>query len=534
MKNERFARLPKWRRMIAAAAIAALPAGAFAQNHLSSMPQASPEAPQFVVRDGAIQLSLEDTVSMALANNLSLVIERYGRAQAEHSIFANLGIYDLRLSADAGYADNQQATASSLEASAFKQQQLNLGLSQLFPSGGDLSFAFDNSRSETNLIFQSLNPSFHSDAGFQYVQPLLRDFGRQATERNIMVARVRSDISQRAFEELVANTIQDVENAYWNLVEARAQLGVSEESLTLAKQLHDQNRVRVDVGTLAPLELVQSEAGIATREEEIIRSQYAVGNAEDALRRLLNVPQGEDWSKSIVPTSSAEMEHVALDLEAGMQSAAERRPELERLRLAQKSAEIDAAFAGNQTKPRLDLTARYGLGGVGGDQRDENGQKINGGYGDALDQVTGADFPSWSVGLSFAFPLQNRTARENKLIADLEVQKAAATAQDVEQQLRTEVRIAARAVETAAKAIDSANVSVKLAEKNLDAEHKRYDNGMSTSFQLLQIQEDLTSARSRQVFAVTAYRRALVGYYRATGRLLEETGIVLDAPAAQD
>ncbi len=107
--------------------------------------------------------------------------------------------------------------------------------------------------------------------------------------------------------------------------------------------------------------------------------------------------------------------------------------------------------------------------------------------------------------------------------------------QDLEQQLNTEVRIAARAVETAVKAIDSANVSVRLAEKNLDAEHKRYDNGMSTSFQLLQIQEDLTSARSRQVFAVTAYRRALVEYYRATGRLLDETGVVLDAPApAQD
>ncbi len=533
MKNETFARRPTWRRMMAAAALVTLPAAASAQTHLPSMPQAAASAPQFVISDGAIQLSVDDAVSMALASNLSLVIERYSRAQAEHSIFANLGIYDLRLSVDGLYADNQQATASALQASKFEQQQLNLGLSQLFPTGGDLSFGFDNSRSETNLIFQSLNPAFEAGAGFQYVQPLLRNFGRPATERNILVARVRSDISQRAFEELVANTIQQVENAYWNLVEARAQLGVSEESLALAKQLHDQNRVRVDVGTLAPLELVQSEAGIATRDEEIIRSQYAVGNAEDALRRLLNVPQGEDWSRAIVPTSSAETEHVTLDLEEGMRAAAERRPELERLRLAQKTAEIDAEYARNQTLPRLDLTARYGLGGVGGDMRDpETGEKISGGYGDAIDQVTGRDFPSWSLGVAFAVPLQNRTARENKLIADLEVQKAAAITQDLEQQLNTEVRIAARAVETAVKAIDSANVSVRLAEKNLDAEHKRYDNGMSTSFQLLQIQEDLTSARSRQVFAVTAYRRALVEYYRATGRLLDETGIVLDAPAA--
>lgn len=534
MKTERFARRAT-RRMMAAAFAIALPAGAFAQTRLPTMPQPAPGGPQFVVVDGAIQLSVEDAVAMALTNNLSLVIERYSRAQAEHSIFANLGIYDLRLSADVGYADNKQATASSLEASAFEAQQLNLGLAQLFPTGGNLSFGFDNSRSETNLIFQSLNPAFESTAGFQYFQPLLRDFGRQATERNIMVARVRSDISQAGFEELVANTIQQVENAYWILVEARAQLGVSEEALALAKQLHDQNQVRVDVGTLAPLEMVQSEAGIATRDEEIIRSQYAVGNAEDVLRRLLNVPQGEDWSRSIVPTSPTELERVPVDLEAGMASAVERRPELERLRLLQKTAEIDAEYARNQALPRLDLTARYGLGGVGGDQRDPvTGEKRSGGYSDALDQITAFDFPSWSVGLGIAFPLQNRTARENKLIADLEVEKASAVTQDLEQALRTEVRVAARAVETAAKAIDSANVSVRLAEKNLDAEHKRYDNGMSTSFQLLEIQEDLTSARRGQVFAVTAYRRALVEYYRATGRLLEETGVVLDEPAAQD
>jgi outer membrane protein TolC len=532
MKNETLTRRP-WRRLMAAATLAALPASG--QTHLSSMPQEAPTPPQFVVNEGAIQLSVDDAVAMALANNLALVIERYSRAQDEHSIFSNLGIYDTRLFADALYSDSEQATASQLEASAFKSQSLSMGLSQLFPTGGDFSLAFDNSRAETNLIFQSLNPSYESNVGLQYIQPLLRNFGRLATERNIMVARVRSDIGQSAFEELVANTIQATQNAYWNLVEAQAQVGVDKESLTLAQQLHDQNRVRVDVGTLAPLEMVQSEAGIATREEAIIRSQYAVGNAEDTLRRLLNVPQGEDWNRPIVPTTAPERERIVVDLEESLQAAVERRPELERLRLAQQSAQIDADFAANQTKPRLDLTARYSTGGIGGQLRDpDTGQIIPGGYGDAFDQVTSFDFPAFSVGLTFAYPLRNRTARENKLIADLEVEKAEATTEDLAQALSTEVRVAARAVDAAAKAIDSANVSVRLAEKNLDAERKRYDNGMSTSFQLLEIQEDLTAARSRQVFAVAAYRRATVEYYRATGRLLEETGVVLDAPTAQN
>src|SRR6185436_272534 len=146
--------------------------------------------------------------------------DRYTRSQAEHSIFSNLGIYDTRLFADAGYADTQQATASELEASKFKTANFNLGLSQLFPTGGDLTVGYDNTRTETNLVFQSLNPAYESNLAARFVQPLLRDFGRLATERNIMVARVNSDISQSAFEEIVANTIQSVENAYWNLVEA--------------------------------------------------------------------------------------------------------------------------------------------------------------------------------------------------------------------------------------------------------------------------------------------------------------------------
>jgi outer membrane protein TolC len=352
-----------------------------------------------------------------------------------------------------------------------------------------------------------------------------------------MVARKNSEVSAEAFELVVTGTLLNVETAYWDLVETREQLTVAEEGLGLARELHDQNRVRVDVGTLAPLELVQSEVGIATREEEIIRAQSAIGNAEDQLKRLLNVEAKELWGLPVVPLTAPETERVPLDLEQAIATALAERPEIATQRLILERSEIDSAYFRNQKRPRLDLSARYGYGGVGGDLllRDpETGEVIGtvpGGFDDALDQISGGDFPGWTLGLLWAFPLQNRTARAQSTIADLEVDKAQAVLDDIDQFITTGVRTAVRAVETAATAIDSARVSRQLAEKNLDAERKRYENGMSTSFQILEIQEDLTAARSREVSAVTEYRRALVEYHRAIGRLLEEHGVALEDPA---
>jgi outer membrane protein len=481
-----------------------------------------------------IRLPLEQAIELALRRNLGLVVERYGRAQARQSIFQNQGIYDLLGSLEVGYSDSQRATASRLDASNSKANNIDLSLSQLLPSGATVAAGWANSRAETDSIFADLNPSYRSTPAFSIRQPLLRDFGRLATERNLMIARTNDAISREQFETQVAAVIQQTENAYWDLVEAREQLKVAEESLALTRELHDQNRIRVEVGTLAPLELVQSEAGIATREEGIIRARSLVGDAEDSLRRLLALEQGDLWEKSITPETSAEQVPLTLELAPSIATALRERPELASQRLLIANRGLDAQYYGAQRKPRLDVSARYGYDGVGGTLivDPQTGQPlanpIRGGFGDAFDQVTGLDFPSWSLGVSLAIPIQNRAARAQSTIADLELEKAKATLKDLEQTVVTEVRRAARAVDTAREVIASARVSSRLAEKNLDAERKRYENGMSTSFQILEIQEDLTSARSREVTAVTGYRRALAEFHRAIGRLLEENGVSLD------
>ncbi len=493
--------------------------------------------PNVTVDDQGIHLTLDDAVTIALRRNLGLVIERYNWIQRRHGVLQSLGIYDLALSGGAQYRDTTSPTVAAYEDTPVTQetaQSYQLGLSQLLPTGGVAELTTSAFTLDTNRAVV-LNPLYQATSDLTLTQPLLRNFGRQATERNILVARAQASQSRETVEQEVSKTIQDVESAYWNLVDARNQLGVAQEALDLAKTLHEQNKVRVDVGTLAPLELVQSEAGIASREEDIIRAEAAIGDAADQLRQLLNLDQGRLWEVPIVPETDPAAEKIDIDVDDAIQTALDQRPEisaeLDRLQVLQ----IDKKYFRNQVLPQLDLVLNYNLSGLSGDIPagidPTTGAPISatsGSYGDAYTQVANRDFEEWRVQLQVTYPLQNRERREQRQIAELAVEQEMAVLQDLRTQIVTQVRTAARAVETAAKQIDSAKVSRQLEEKNLDAERKRYENGMSSSFRVLQIQEDLTQARSREVTAVTTYRTALASYYNAIGRLLEQKGVELD------
>jgi len=210
------------------------------------------------------------------------------------------------------------------------------------------------------------------------------------------------------------------------------------------------------------------------------------------------------------------------------------RPELRSQQLSVEQAELEARFFRQAMRPQLNLDVTYGLSGSGGTSliRDrETGeiiQTVPGGFGDAFSQVTGLDFDGWTALLNFSVPIQNRAARAQSAIGDIDVKRAETTLEDLRKQIITEVRQAARRVDTAAKQIEAAAASTRFQERNLEAERKRYENGMSTSFQITQIQDDLTQARNREVNAVVEYRNALAAYYLATGRLLDEQNVAIE------
>lgn len=491
------------------------------------------------ITDGEIQLSLDQAVQIALERNLGLIIERYNWVQTRAGVLQSLGIYDLDLTGSLLYQDTTQPNAVVVEGVPVAQStttNFSLGLSQLLATGAVASVDVFGRRSETNSLNQALNPLYSASASLEVRQPLLRNRGRLPTERGIMVARSRVDEGQEVFERRLAETIQQVQQAYWDLVEARDQLVVAQEALDLAQVLDEQNRVRVEVGTLAPLELIQSEAGIANRESDIIAAEARIGDAQDVLREILNLEQsGRMWDVTINPTTDPATELVEVDLDEALATAMTERPELAAQRSRMRILEIDREFFRQNMLPSLDVVANYSLSGLAGTgeipgdpSSGEGSLAIAGDLTDAFDDVVGGDFDTWSVQLLFSYPLQNSEAKAQQAIADYDYDRGLAQLEQLRNQILTEVRSAQRRVETAAKQIEAARVSRQLEEQNLDAERKRYENGMSSSFRILQIQEDLTQARSREVNAVTAYRRALAELFRATGTLVDAQGVDVD------
>ncbi len=488
------------------------------------------------VADGKIMLTIDEALELALARNLSLVVERYRQQESDLRLRQSFSIYDFNATIDTFANDETSPAASNLDGADVQEsqfKQLNIKLDRLVANGGRGQIDWNNSRRDTNSTFATLNPQYRVDFDLNWTQPLLRDFGKKATERNIRIARTNSSISRETFETQVIAIIQLVEDAYWTLVEANEQYDVAEESLVLAKQLHEQNRIRVEVGTLAPLEMVQSEAGVATREEDIIRARGAIGDAEDRLRELLNLDGDGIWSATIVTETAAEMEPIALDVNAAIATALRQRPDLRSKRLSQGDLDADVGYYRNQKLPRVDLSLTYGVNGLGGDvtERDFFTGEIlfqaPGDYNDALEAARSQDFEGWNVAVNAVIPIENTFAKSQLALAEVDLERGQAELAEQELGVRTEVRRLARFVDTARQTRESARVSRRLEEKNLEAEQKRYENGLSTSFQVLQIQEDLTEARQREVNAVTAYRKAVVLFRQATGQLIEASGVEL-------
>ncbi|HEY0783978.1 MAG TPA: TolC family protein [Thermoanaerobaculia bacterium] len=480
-----------------------------------------PEEADVALKDGALELSLDDALSIALRHNLGLLVQRYVRVQSRLQILQNLGIYDVQLGGVLSYQDQKNSTATSrLQAAETKNYLADLNATQLFPLGSTLTVDLPNGRTDqtVNSIQQNLPTTYSVIPKVTFTQPLLTGFGETVTDQGLIIARNNSESSRAELVRQVTLTMQQVIDGYWNLVNAKAQLVVAQESLGLAKELHERNRIQVQVGTAAPLDLVNSEAAIATREEEIITAQSAVGDTEDALRQLLNLPPGALWNAEIKPTTPAETDRLSVNLEEAVRTGLAARPEVRENQLAVDNAKVQQAVAKNALLPTLDLQATYGFGGPG----------IT--YSDAWKTVTNIDFPGWSAQLTFGYPLQNRRARAQHLVSQLNTEAAKTNLTAAERQVLTEVRTAARGVDTAAKSIDAAHASRNFEEKNLDAERKRYENGMSTTYQITLIQNDLTGAKSREVTAVINYRKALAEYYRAIGKLLEQHSVEIADP----
>jgi len=507
---------------------------------LPALPAPVPGAPS--VTEGLLRLDLEGAYQMAMSRNLDLQVGRYDVAAAGAGIHTASGIFDPYLTMGVAGDWTRSPSTTLLEGSLIPENRntrFGIGVEGLLPSGTRWTADLGTNRFETNNTFYFLNPNWYSDLSLGIVQPLLRGFGTTVNRSGIVVARNTRAQTAEAFEMLVVNTLQSVESSYWDLVAARRAVLVSEQSLELAGRLLGETQERVKVGTSAPIDLVQSEAGVATRLQDQITARNIASNAEDTLKEMLGFDEPSEWMRTIETTEIYEFNPFLPDLLEAIDTGLEKRPEMRQKRLQLEIQDHFVKVAKNTVMPSLDLTANYGWTGAGGKGSftdPETGETfvVDTGFPDSMTNIVDGDYPHWRLGIQFGIPLGNNDSQGRLAERRFEHQRGLVEMAALKQDIISQVRFAVRAIEDGAAAVEAAVASQELAARNLEAEQTKFDNGLSTNFQVLQIQEDLAEAELSLIRAYLNYRKANIAYRVATGSLLDFLDVDIVDPGQPD
>jgi outer membrane protein len=494
------------------------------------------ETDQDVNDPRALRLSLDEAIRTSMQRNLGVQLQSIEYQESGQSLRASYGIYDALATALLQQSSAERAVSSTIESSASKDTTLDLGVRQNLPTGGGYSFGIDNSRSTSSGGASTVSPLYSPKVNFALNQPLLRDFGIDINRRGITIARNNLGINHETFRTQLMNTAVDVEQAYLTLAYTRRAVDVVKDSLFLARDQARITQIRIDVGAAAPLEILEPRVTIATSEEQLIISTANVRTAEDTLRQLLNLDPAE-WDRPIIPTDPVDYKPITINVEDAVSRALQLRPELRQDVLTTDTRRVNYLYSRNQVLPQVDFDLNYGLAGLAGNtvERDPGTGVPTGRieripYGRGLRQIFEGDFPSWTIGFNVGVPITNIGARAEAKRAELDYRQSQLQQVETKQTIMVDVRGAARAVDTAARSIVATRAAREAAERNVEAERRRYENGMTTNFQVLRVQQDLSDTRIRELNALVGYNQAVARYHRAVGDVLEVRGISVDLP----
>jgi len=474
-----------------------------------------------------VDLTLQDATTRALERNLELAVERLNPQTFDLNIARIQAAYRPTATSQFGQRAVVQPPTNQLNGGNIVQNDTttyNAGIGQNLPwGGGNVAFQFNNNKQVTSNIFANFNPTFTSNFNFQVTQPLLRGFLIDNNRQQLRVTAISRDISEIQLRGTIATTLASVRNTYFELVYALEAVQVAYGSLTLAEKLVEDNQARVEIGTMAPLDVVQAQAEVATRRQAVAQAEATWRTSELALKRLI-VGGTDDplWRSSINPVDRPVFAPEPLDVEGAVRKALEARTDLEQARRQIDANDFTMRFMRNQTLPALDLTATYGAQGLGGTQFIRQGSglgstvigEIPGGFGDALRTLTGRDYPTWNFQMNMSYPIGASAADANYARARVQLSQSTAQLRALELQAATDVTNAALQVENGLTRYQAALAARELAQTRLEAEQSRFDVGLSTNFFVVQAQRDLATAQNSELRALLDYRRALVDFQR--------------------
>lgn len=519
------------RLILACALLAGAWSPAAGQTPSAAQPPVQVPPPKAPVAKGldptgpARPLAIDEAVKLAIEQNLGLQIERLNPDIQDLNTAQVLSNYTPVFGAGVFTQSQDNPPNSFLSGGTDTISSDNLGfntsIAKLFPWGTNATVSFDSGRQKTNNAFSSFNPLLSGNLDVIVTQPLLRNFKFDSIRQQLFASRKNREIADIDLRQSVAQTERTVRNSYWDFVYAINALKVARQTLDLAQESLRNTRSRVEIGTLAPIDIVQAESEVASREEAVILAEALIGQSEDALRSLIFDPKvPEYWNMRLEPTDVAPFAVQEVDVTAAVDRALKERTDLISARKRLEITDYNVKYFRNQTLPGLDVRLDYNTTGLGGTQLIRGGDgfpppvigEVRRSYGDVLGNIFSSDFPTWRLGVNVSYPIGNSSADAGLARTRLERSQSETTLRQLELNIATQVRDAGRQLVANAKRVEATRAARVLAERRLEAEEKKFAAGMSTSFEVFQAQRDLAQARANELRAVLDYNQSQVDF----------------------
>ncbi len=470
-----------------------------------------------------LNLTVDEAVARAIESNLDLQTARLDPQIQRYSLQAAEAAFSTTLSSTYGFNNSTNQSTSQLDGGArteTERQTYNASIAKAMPwYGGRLSANFNNNRTETNNAFSTLNPSFRSTVSFNYVQPLLAGLATDNQRTALETQAIQGQISEIQLTSQIAIITNRVRVAYWGLRSAIEQIEIRSRDLAQAQELLDQNLIRVQLGSLSDLQVIQAEAQVAGAEQSRLSAEIQWRNQELVLKRLLM--SGADdplLTQTLNPTGLPIIEEPVVDLDDAIATALDQRADLRQTRQQRQISELDLAVTRNNVRPDLNLTAAYSLQGTGGDlfQRTGLGGDAvlidDGGYLDGLNTILGRDTPTWSLTLNFSYPIGNKAAKANRSRAELQMEQTDLALRNQELSIVTQVTAAGLAVRDSFLLLQAAQRSREVSERAAEVEVTRFGVAASTNYEVALAQNALTAARLSELRAIIDYVNAVADF----------------------
>ncbi|HUI57027.1 MAG TPA: TolC family protein [Bryobacteraceae bacterium] len=562
--------------------------GRIASPYLPKIPpvpsMANSDRIESLLRAGNLYLSLQDTIALALENNLDLQLQRYVPLVAETNLlraqaggFATptstavlagpasvtgappsaglqtlivagstaIGItppsLDPMLTGNAGWAHNTTPQSSSFVTGSNSLIQrtiaTGIGVQQNFLTGTLVNLGLTNSNAETNNLRAQFNPATNSSLTLSVTQHLLQGYGPALNSRQIRIARNNREISDLTFKAQVITTVSAITDLYWDLVSYNENVRVQRDALAASQRLLEDDMKQVEVGTMAPIEVTRAQAEIASGQQALTVAQTQLLQQETILKNALSktgVLSPAIASAHVMPTdrihiSETEAIMPMQDLSA---TAISSRPELAQFRIMIQNQDIAIKGTKSELLPTLDLVGQLTNNGLAGQVNPlvagSPSAFFVGGYGTVLSQIFARNFPTYSIGVNLNIPIHNRAAQADLINGELVLRQQQVGIQRLENQVRVEVQNAVIGVQQARAQYESAIKQRVLQEETVDAEQKKLAAGVSTTYNVILTERDLVTAESNELAAESAYAKAKVELSRATGQTLYDNNISLD------